>query len=179
MLMDAKPIIEAALFMSGRWMSLEDLARVAGTASMDDVKRMLAELQREYGERGIVLIESNERYRMEVRPEIRDKVYYLAPEPELTPALMKTLAFIAYSQPISQSEVAKIIGNRTYDYIQELKKKGFVEAKKKGRTKLLHTTGHFNKYFAINPEELKRQHEKAPKQQTIKGGVPERNIQSP
>lgn len=146
-----KKTIEAALFISGRWMGVEDLARVAGSASVGSVKEALGELQKEYEERdgGVRLTEAGGKYRLEISPEVRERVYYLAPEPELSPALIKTLALIAYKQPVYQSKVAEVIGNRAYDYIKELRKKEFIKVKKKGRTKLLSTTGKFRKYFAL------------------------------
>lgn len=154
-MMDAtKKTIEAALFISGRWMSVEDLGRVSGSGSIGAVKEVLKELIKEYEERdsGIRITQINDRFRMEVVKEVRDKVYYLAPEPELSPALIKTLALIAYKQPIYQSHVVKVIGNRAYEYIKELRKKEFINIKKKGRTKLLSTTGRFRKYFALEGE---------------------------
>ncbi len=151
-----KKIIEGALFISGRWMTAEDLSRVACSGSVGNVREALRKLKDEYERRdgGIILNEVNGRFRLEVSPDIRDRVYYLAPEPELSPALIKTLALIAYKQPISQSKVVRIIGNRAYDYIRELRKKEFITVRKKGRTKILSTTGHFRKYFAL-PEGVK------------------------
>ncbi len=149
-------IIEGALFISGRWMSLEDLSRVCGTASVGEIKGAVERLKKEYEERGggVILVEVGEKYRLEVSPDIRDTVYYLAPEPELSPALIKTLALIAYKQPIKQSKVVEIIGNRAYDYIKELRRKEFISIRKKGRTKVLSTTGRFRKYFALEGERL-------------------------
>ncbi len=137
-------------------MSVEDLSRVVSSGSVKAVKEAVDELKREYDQRdgGVILSEVNRRYRLEIAPEIRDRVYYLAPEPELSPAVIKALAIIAYKQPILQSKVVDIIGNRAYDYIKELRKKEFIKTKKKGRSKLLMTTGKFRKYFAI-PEGAK------------------------
>lgn len=151
-----KKIIESALFISGRWMTVEDLVRVAGSGSIGVVKESLKELKAEYDARdgGIRMSESEGRYRLEISPETREKVYYLAPEPELSPALIKTLALIAFKQPITQSKVVDVIGNRAYDYIKELRKKEFIQVKKKGRSRLLSTTGHFRKYFGL-PEGAK------------------------
>jgi len=148
---DVRKTVEAALFISGRWMSAEDLAKVVGSGSVGAVKETLAAMKSEYDSRdgGIRMSQSEDRYRLEINPEVRDKVYYLAPEPELSPALIKTLALIAYRQPIYQSKVVDVIGNRAYEYIKELRKKEFIHIKKKGRTRLLMTTGHFRKYFAL------------------------------
>lgn len=151
----SKKIVEAALFMSGRWMTVEDLSRVAGSGSAGAIKTILEELKEEYDKRdgGIKMSRLNDRFRLEIDPEIRDRVYYLAPEPELSPALIKTLALIAYKQPIYQSAVVRVIGNRAYEYIKELRKKEFISVKKRGRTKLLSTTGRFRKYFALEEGE--------------------------
>jgi segregation and condensation protein B len=149
---NTKKTIEAALFISGRWMSVEDLARVVGSGSVGSVKEALRELKSDYDGRsgGVQMANLGDKYRLEIDPAVRDKVYYLAPEPELSPALIKTLALIAYKQPIYQSKVVKVIGNRAYEYIKELRKKEFISVKKKGRTKMLSTTGKFNKYFALD-----------------------------
>ena len=146
-----KKTIEGALFISGRWLNLDDLVRISGTGSVAAVRQCIMELQTEYEQRdgGIKMAKEGSMYRLEIDPEVREKVYYLAPEPELSPALIKTLALIAYKQPIYQSGVVKVIGNRAYQYIKELRKKEFISVKKKGRTKLLSTTGRFNKYFGI------------------------------
>jgi len=152
---DAKKIIEAALFISGRWMTVDDLVRVVGSGSIGAVKEAVKELKAGYDARdgGIRMSAADDdkggRYRLEISPDARDKVYYLAPEPELSPALIKTLALIAFKQPITQSKVVEVIGNRAYEYIKELRKKEFIIAKKKGRSRLLMTTGHFRKYFGM------------------------------
>jgi segregation and condensation protein B len=131
---------------------VEDLARVVGSGSVGSVKEALRELKSDYDGRsgGVQMANLGDKYRLEIDPAVRDKVYYLAPEPELSPALIKTLALIAYKQPIYQSKVVKVIGNRAYEYIKELRKKEFISVKKKGRTKMLSTTGKFNKYFALD-----------------------------
>jgi segregation and condensation protein B len=147
-------IIEAALFVSGRWLSLEELARIAGTGSIGLVKESLAEIKERYIKSGsaITLLEHNANYKLDIIQEIADKVYYLAPEPELSPALITTLAYIVKNQPVKQSRIVEVIGNRTYDYIRELKKKGFIEAKKQGHTKIVTTTARFRKYFGIKDQ---------------------------
>lgn len=147
--------MDAALFISGRWLTLEDLGRITNSGNLGVIKEGLERLKGNYDERGggVVILEEEGRYRMEVAPEIREKVYYLAPEPELSPALIKTLALVAYKQPIKQSEVVDTMGNRTYEYIKELRKKEFITIKKKGRTKVISTTGRFRKYFGLREGE--------------------------
>jgi segregation and condensation protein B len=151
-----KKTIESALFISGRWMNVAELARIVGSANLNEVKARADAIKEDLAKHdgGFILEEDNGRYRMSVAPDMREHVYYLAPEPELSPALVKTLALIAYKQPIGQSEVVRVIGNRSYDYIKELRKKEFIVVKKKGRSKMLSTTGHFRKYFDLKEGEI-------------------------
>lgn|GEM_PF-506954 len=153
---ELKKTIEAALFMSGRWLTVEDLKRITGSGSIGDIKERLSALQHEYEKHsgGVMVFEESGKYRMEVARDIRDRVYYLAPEPELSPALIKTLAFIAYKQPVNQSQVVRVIGNRAYEYIKELRRKEFISIKRKGRTKEMTTTGRFRKYFGLKEGEM-------------------------
>jgi len=149
-------LIEAALFVSGRWMDIEDLARLAGTASTAAVKGILDDLRNHFNssQTALTILEQNGRYKMDIKEDLREKVYYLAPEPELSQALIKVLALIAKNQPVKQSIVVDTIGNRTYDYIRELRKKGFIDTRKKGRTKVLTTTSRFRKYFGLRDGQL-------------------------
>ena len=63
---------------------------------------------------------------------------------------------IAYYQPISQADIVKVIGNRTYEYVRELTTRGFVKKEKKSRTQALSTTKHFEEYFGARAEEIKK-----------------------
>ena len=53
---------------------------------------------------------------------------------ELTKGMMKTLATIAYNQPILQSELFRNIGARVYEDVPVLIEMGLVHAKKVGQT---------------------------------------------
>jgi len=110
------------------------------------------ELQKEYKERnsGIEIYIIKKSCTMRVNPKIEDKIMHLAPESDMPHALLKTLALIAYKQPITQSEVVRMRGNRVYNYIHKLVDRDLVNAKKHGRTKILTTTANFNKYFQVD-----------------------------
>ena len=70
--------------------------------------------------------------------------------------MLRALAIIAYHQPISQSDIVKVIGNRTYDYVKDLEKKGLVKCERKSRTKMLSITPHFEEYFGKKGEDMKK-----------------------
>ena len=68
---------------------------------------------------------------------------------DMSDAMIKTLALVAYSQPVSQSEIVKTRGNRGYHYIKRLLELGFIQSRKQGRTKILTLTQKFYEYFQI------------------------------
>jgi len=62
-----------------------------------------------------------------------------------------------YHEPIKQSDIVKIIGNRTYEYTKELERRGFIKWEKQGRTKVLRLTPAFDEYFGVPREKIKEQ----------------------
>jgi len=76
---------------------------------------------------------------MRVKRPYEDKVIHLIPDTDMPPAVLKTLALIAYTQPIKQSEVIKLRGNGAYKYIEKLKDIELIETHKSSRTKDHHS----------------------------------------
>jgi len=147
-----KALIEAALFVAGERISLAELGELCGCADLKEVKTAVEELMGEYKARGsgIEIFKSGSGYGMGLRRDLEEKVVHLIPETDMPKAMLKTLALIAYEQPIKQSYVVKVRGNRAYYYIKRLAELEFIEGRQQGHTKLLSTTGKFNKYFHIN-----------------------------
>lgn len=156
--MNPKALLEAALFVSDRPLSLNRLVNIVGVGTEDDVERLIDELQKELAaeNRGIELVETPEGFELRVKPEYREKVAKLAPFADLSDGMMRTLAIVAVKQPIKQSTIVHYQGNKTYGYIKALEAKGLVKTEKYGRTKLVTTTEDFEKYFGKSSEELKR-----------------------
>jgi segregation and condensation protein B len=65
------------------------------------------------------------------------------------------LGIVALQQPILQSEVVKIQGNKAYNYIKYLEKKKLIKTEKAGRTRLIKTTKEFERYFGKSLEEIR------------------------
>jgi len=68
---------------------------------------------------------------------------------EFTKAEQETLAVIAYKQPVKQSVIIKIRGNKAYDHIKKFRDIGLVQAKKVGHTNELSLSDEFFEYFHI------------------------------
>ncbi|MFO7872194.1 MAG: SMC-Scp complex subunit ScpB [Candidatus Undinarchaeales archaeon] len=136
-----KKLIEAALFISGRALTVEDLKSISG-AEPEEIKSHIQEIKKEYEERNapIELLESMDGYKFGVKSEYLPKVKDLAPQMDMGRALVRILSFVAYKQPIKQSDLVKRFGNRVYDYVKELRKRGLIRTDKHKRTKMLTTT---------------------------------------
>ncbi len=155
--MDKKALVEAALFVSEKPLSLEKLLSIA-TISEDEVKQIILKLKEELEkkDRAIDLVETPEGYELRLKPEYRDAVAGLAPFSDLSHGMMRTLAIVAVKQPIKQSLIVKYQGNKTYGYVVNLENKGLIKTEKSGRTKLITTTEGFEKYFGKSASEMKK-----------------------
>lgn len=150
--------IEAALYMCNDPVSVEGLAKMF-KADVVEVRAVLEELKKELeGERhGIHLIETPGGFHISVKPHLAPLVRSLTPYQDLGRGLLRVLAMIAYKQPITQSEVVKVIGNRAYEYVKRLEEKGLVKTVKSSRTKALIATKEFANYFGLeSPEDIKK-----------------------
>jgi len=150
-------LLEAALFMSSSPLDMKRLVRIVRTdigrieGMLQDISVMLEEENR-----GIKLVKSKEGYQFKVKTTYLNSVRGLARFQDLRRGLLKLLAIVAYRQPITQSDIVKIIGNRTYEYVKILVNKGLIKAVKTGRTRALVLTNEFAEYFGLeNVEEAK------------------------
>ncbi|MBI4010219.1 MAG: SMC-Scp complex subunit ScpB [Candidatus Aenigmarchaeota archaeon] len=155
--MNKKALLESALFVSDKPLSLQRLSNIVGIGPADEIKELVEELQQDLknSDRGIDLIETPEGYELRVKAEYRDRIAKLAPFSDLSDGMMRTLAIVAVKQPVKQSIIVRYQGNKAYGYIDELEKKGLVKTEKYSRTKLVSTTPDFEKYFGKNSVEIK------------------------
>lgn len=152
-----KEIIEAALFASGEPLDIEQMRRLTGGKN---VRGSIEELMNEYEMRKspIEIREIEGRFVMQVKPEYAEKVRSIAPK-ELRSPVLRTLAMIAYHQPITVADLVDRRGAAAYDHARELEESGFVSSTPHGRTRLLQTTPRFSEYFNLDstdPQAIKR-----------------------
>jgi len=154
-------LIEAALYVTGRPIDLKTLGSILGMRSEEKIRETARELKELYKDgRAIEVLElSDGRFVMQLRPRYAPYVKRLATRQLLTPGPMKTLSFIAYKQPITQSYVAKVRGNLSYSHVKQLQEIGLISEEKLGRTKILRTTPNFADYFNLSqdPQTMKKQ----------------------
>ena len=175
--MKAINVVEAALFSAGRAISVKEIMEET-ELSEAAVKKSIKELKAAYEDRDTVLeiTKGGTKWAMQVRRQAAEPAAKFA-QMEIAPKLLKTLALIAYHQPIKQSDLKDMIGAKVYDHIPELKDRGLVKTRRDGQTKILSTTPRFPEYFgldAASPDQIRATMAKmvgmeAPKKQKEKG----------
>lgn len=143
--------LEAALFVSGKAMSAEELSVAIGIASVGYVKKLADELIEDYNNRGssIYVTKVGDKYIMSVRETYASRVSSVAGQPELSKGAMRILAYVSKNEPMMQSAVVKAFGSTVYEYMKELTEKDFIKTSKQGRSKKLETTQKFKEYFNL------------------------------
>ena len=148
--MDLKARIEAVLFVTGRAVSLKEIAEILERDEQEVEDAMLS-LIIDYSSRdGALEIDDENGYIIQVKDEYMDIVEKLCPI-DISNAVLKTLLVIALKQPIRQSLLKDLRGSTAYDHVSELVEKGMVSRKKdsNGRSYNLKTTPKFAEYFKI------------------------------
>ncbi len=152
---DKKRLIEAALFVAAKPLSLADLYQVLKIPK-SRIKKIIDEMKGNYGEHGLRIVEASGLYEMKIDSSFEEHVSHLAPHKDFPKAVLQTLSLIAYKNPVKQSNIVSVRGNRAYDHLKELEAKGFIRREESGHTNIVHITRKFLDYFGIeNAEELK------------------------
>lgn len=148
-------VLEALLFLSPDPVSLEDLA-AAADAWPDEVAEAIGELREAYapGKRGLLLREVAGGFTLATDPlaEAAARKLLARPRtPPLTPAQAEALAIVAYLQPVSRPEMARIRGVSSDSATTTLVERGLIE--EAGRSQfgavLYRTTPLFLKLFGL------------------------------
>lgn len=100
-----------------------------GTAA-GDIDALLSELQQDWRDRGVQLVQLASGWRFQSRAQLRDVLDRLHPEkpPRYARATLETLAIIAYRQPVTRGDIEDIRGVTVNSLtIKQLEERGWVE----------------------------------------------------
>ncbi|MBB6478797.1 SMC-Scp complex subunit ScpB [Spirochaeta isovalerica] len=151
-------IIESIIFLENEPVSLKQLVRVSELAE-NIIVEALAIIKEKYTEsyHGIELVEISGGFTFSPKEELWSILkdhYGKKNDEKLSRAAMETLSIIAYSQPLTKTEVENIRGVSADNMIRLLIRKGLVkEVGKKdvpGKPLLYGTTSEFLKAFRLN-----------------------------
>ncbi len=150
-----RAIIEASLYAADRPLALREFCKVIGTPSETYVRKLIEDIKSDYSKRGgaLALYETaKDTFALRLRDELLPKLEGVVPKAKLSRGALKTLAIIAYKQPIQQAKLVELRGGRAYEYIKQLAGLGFVESKPLGRTRILRTSKKFAGYFGFEDD---------------------------
>src|ERR1700750_2683881 len=121
--------LEALLFPSPEPVSTQELAEACEVTEAE-IDRALDLLGTALADRGLILREVAGGHTLAARPESADAARRLlakAKTPPLTQAQAEVLAIIAYLQPVSRPEIARIRGVSSESAVQTLTERGLIE----------------------------------------------------
>ncbi len=148
---DAKRVLETALICSQQPLPVREL-RVLFNDELgaDTIKALLADLQNDWTQRGVELVQVASGWRFQSQPQMLEYLDRLHPEkpPKYTRAVLETLAIIAYRQPVTRGDMEDIRGVTINALIlKQLEDRGWVEVighrEAPGRPSLFATTRQF------------------------------------
>ncbi len=149
-------IVEALLFLSPEPVPVERLADAA-EVSEGEVLEALARLREHYAEgwRGVVLREVAGGFTLATDPVAERAARRLLTRPRTTPltqAQAECLALVAYLQPVSRPEIARIRGVASESAVGTLLERGVIEESGRSRfgAVLYRTTELFEKLFGLS-----------------------------
>ena len=148
-------LLEAALYVAGRPLDLNELCQVIGSRSKKRVQKYADALIQEYAARNTaleILALKDERYVLQVKAEFTPLIKKLVNRPLLSSGPLKTLSYIAYRQPVSQKRVIDVRGQHAYAHVKLLKDMGLIAAERSGRSMALKTTDYFSDYFGLTQD---------------------------
>jgi segregation and condensation protein B len=153
---DLSRTVEALLFLSPQPVSASDLAE-ATEATEGQVEEAIGLLREDLaeGKRGVVLREVAGGFALASEPDSEAAARRLLAKPRtppLTQAQAETLAIVAYLQPVTRPEVARIRGVTSESAVQTLAERGLIE--ESGRSQfgaaIFKTTELFERLFGLS-----------------------------
>jgi segregation and condensation protein B len=126
-----KLVLETALLCADQPMTQNDLRRLfLEELSAEELNKALAQIQADWSEKGMELLELATGWRFQSRLSMREYLDRLTPEkpPKYSRAVMETLAIIAYRQPVTRGEIEEIRGvTVSSNVVKQLEDRGWIE----------------------------------------------------
>ena len=146
--------LEAVFFVSARFLTMQELISLTDLNPII-LSELIEKLQEKYDKQdsAMEIIEKTGMWKMDVRSQYYNIINKLAGgKSEFSKAEQETLGIIAYKQPIKQSVIIKIRGNKAYEHIKTFLDMGLLKKKKVGHTNELSLSDDFYDYFTFQGE---------------------------
>ena len=152
--LSTKAAIEALLFISEKPLMIDQIKGVFEDIEPGKLREIVLELKHDYenAQRGLRIAEVAGGFQIVTSleaAEILKKFYKLRDAQRLSKSALETLAIIAYKQPMKQSVLVKIRGNKAYDHLSKFLEQGLIVKKKTGHTYDVSLSESFYEYFNV------------------------------
>jgi segregation and condensation protein B len=155
---ELKSILEALIFASPEPLTPKAIHKILDAEPKEDVQTALAELKRDYENRGgLQLVEVAGGYQIVTRPDLHEwvrRLFHERSSQKLTVQALETLAVIAYRQPVTAAEITDIRGVNTSGVLNTLLERHLIKivGRKQvvGRPFMYATTKEFLIRFGLN-----------------------------
>ena len=143
-------VLEAALFLANRRLSLQQLSETAGEEPSACLNALQA-LQKKYEETGspIEVVLAGDSATMQVKPHYLGKISSLSKATDLSRKSTKILALIAKKGSMLQKDLPQYFRGEIYAYTSELKQKGYVDSRRYKNTRILKPSKRFFEEFRL------------------------------
>jgi len=154
-----RQIIESVLFSATEPLSVATIKEITQLPTRK-IKSMIDELIHEYDQRpdtAMHIVRAGKKYVMQLKNEYVDHSLMIAP-PDIDDEVLKTLALIAFHQPLKQSNLRRMAGEKIYEHVDQLSSMNLVHCKKHRNTEMLTLTKKFPEYFGLEvtkPEDIR------------------------
>lgn len=148
---DEKKLVESVLFSAGHPVSRKEIKEATGLSS-PTLSRILKQLMQEYEterDSALEIVKAGEKFVMQVKAPFTESSESVS-DPELDAALLKTLSLIAFHQPIKQSNLRRLAGEKIYDHVDKLHEMKLIHTKKHRQTEMITLTKLFPEYFGLD-----------------------------
>ena len=156
-------VLEAALYSSGRPLSIDEIKPVLRTRSENVSRKVVTALRKRYTTRNraleVVRLKDG-RVSMQLKERYDDFVKQFNNKPLLKLGPLKTLSYIAFHQPVDQRQVVSDRGTHVYGHLRMMENMGLIHRERtEDRSYMITTTSFYSDYFGFshNPERSKVQ----------------------
>ena len=129
-LKESKKKIEAALFTAAQPITVNEIMKISEAESYGIALKLVQDVMKEFNQKSesIEVVEiGSAKYQMKVKEQYAGTVAHLAVDTEMSKAILRCLGLIAVKQPVKQSIVVRIVGNKAYNYVKDLSKKSLIK----------------------------------------------------
>jgi len=154
-----KQLVESILFSASQPVSITQIRETTGLSSQK-IRSLLLKLIEDYEnnrDSAMEITRAGNKYVMQLKEEFSDQSRQITPK-EMDEGMLKTLSLIAFHQPVKQSNLRRMAGEKIYKHVDELTTMHLIYTKKHRNTEMITLSKRFPEYFGLEvtkPEEIR------------------------